>query len=110
MSTRQLLELAAKAGGFPIPIGCEFTEPAYWHNLAENEHIVWNPLHDGNDALGLAANLRIAITFPEGENTVRCWFGALNSEPVVVPIGNDVHAAVRLAIVLSAAEIGKTLP
>lgn len=108
---RELLELAAKAGGI---IG----EYESWTGQGFKEGIrqvingtkclrPWNPLTDDGDALRLAVKLGIRLEFADG------WVVA-NAGSVCAPqfserTGSDAGAATRRAIVRAAAEIGRAM-
>lgn len=122
MSDRELLELAAKAGGITGYAYCE-----YWEVMAKgstNEFLFpdenWDPLTDDGDALRLAVILGL---------TVRCDLDRIEcvdrtvvtspraSRAVIVENWSDKDgenrypsAATRRAIVRAAAEIGRTMP
>ena len=88
MTDRELLELAAKAIGIHYDRYVE-NEPiqgavrtGLWNDLMD---YCWNPLNDDGDALRLAVKLGVNVQFFAGE-----------------------YAAARLAIVLAAAEIGRS--
>lgn len=99
---RELLELAARAAGYPpewkgdIKIGVD--APVYERR--------WNPLtHDG-DALRLAVALRIALTMHEGG----CMASNLYLIDTYESYGSDPYAATRRAITRAAAQIGNAKP
>jgi hypothetical protein len=107
MTDRELLELAAKAIGlelmqFELEDGC-------FEGAFRTTSGYWNPLTDYGDALRLAAKLRIAKTYPFGENCVRCWYGDEGTEPIYLDLGDDPCSATCRAIVRAAAEIGASL-
>jgi hypothetical protein len=97
MTDRELLEAAAKAAG-------------EWPSPEPFEHVLdrWNPLTDDGDALRLAVKLNIWPVRQYAQPTIvvqngAAYFDELASEP----IGDDVCAATRRAIVRAAAEIGR---
>ena len=113
---RELLELAAKAGGIRIDksetngggVGNDgfcVTGDAMldWHN-----NIRWNPLTNDGDALRLAVRLGIGV-----QSWSRLGLSHAGAETVVKSIvikelhEGDPSAATRRAIVRAAAEIGK---
>ena len=119
MNDRELLELAAKAAGYPISEGYfEAAESpnAWWgwvyidgdgeppNDSAWTE--LWNPLTDDGDALRLAVKLEIDITFSRKYVTA-C--GNSYSGVGVTDYSKDRNAATRRAIVRAAAEIGKQI-
>jgi hypothetical protein len=99
MSDRELLELAAKAAGIRIN---------YWvyDNDDDSPSVlgsggIWNPLTDDGDALRLAVKLLV------GGDMEVIWYNArrLRAERPEL----DEVAAIRLAIVRDAAEIGRNM-
>lgn len=110
MSTRELLDLAAKAAGIEITWehGQDFPERVtlFRGHLANYDR--WDPLNDDGDALRLAVALQAAkgsswvICLSIGDNRTACEFH--------YACGPDSAANVRRAIVIAAAEHGKTLP
>jgi hypothetical protein len=111
MSDKELLELAAKAAGYPISEGYfEAAESpnAWWgwvyvdgdgeppNDSAWTE--LWNPLTDDGDALRLAVKLRILDMHKE-----------LNAIIQEEQRYHDRPSATRRAIVRAAAEIGKAM-
>ena len=103
MNDKELLKLAAKAASYEV----ELTSP--YEAKIDGEWQEWNPLEYDSHALRLAAKLRVAITYPFGENCVRCWHGHEGTEPVCLDLGDDPYAATRRAIVRAATEIGKAI-
>jgi hypothetical protein len=94
---RELLELAAKAGGFR-----EYDE----------HYVPWNPLDDDGDALRLAVKLMLHIGVNPG-NKVFCS-PTYSDKPTVHESCElrgiqDPYAATRRAIVRAAAEIGRNM-
>lgn len=99
MTDRELLELAAKATGTKLQyIGCM----RWFGNQAG-----WNPLADDGDALRLAVKCNLWIGQHDDGVTVSDAYarfrGALEED-----YNGEPYAATRRAIVLAAAEIGKT--
>ena len=105
MTDRELLELAAKAAGYPPE----------WHGSIKIETAngarKWSPLEDDGDALRLAVNLGLRVKVEQdahaevdsgNDNSPMCWQAAQK--------GKDIYAATRRAIVRAAAEIGKAMP
>jgi hypothetical protein len=102
MNDRELLELAAKAAGISAD---------YWTVDG------WNPLYDDGDALLLAVNLGINISFPPymkherpvvhagkyWDNSDDCWY------PFEELLDINPYAATRRAIVRAAAQIGREM-
>lgn len=112
MTDRELLELAAKAGGYD---NYEYVENEYRDGRKVTGHydslleVCINPLTNDGDALRLAVKLEMLVCI----NT--CYYVSASKEHVSVTehIGNDgkgcIYAATRRAIVRAAAEIGKGL-
>ena len=114
---RELLELAAKAAGYPWRgfscngeplLECDVSKPGPRYFVPT----AWNPLTDDGDALGLMAVLGVDVDYgesPTGEPV--CWsshclkFQGWFEEP----LGTEPRAATRRAIVRAAAEIGRNL-
>ena len=107
MSDKELLELAAKAAGLHI-IHWNEEGPRIQSEGCKTGYF-WTPLTDDGDALRLAVKLGIGLTTDTTfVDTVAADYvcgdvGMVTEEPS----GNDSCAATRLAIVRSAAEIGK---
>jgi hypothetical protein len=118
MTDRELLELAAKAGGLPHQ-WCDA-----WNTMAKPRpddgfffDKVWNPLTNDGDALRLAVKLGIDVSFPlyrkpdpptvhagrYWDTYVSCWY------PFEERKGEDPYAATRRAIVRAAAAIGRNM-
>jgi hypothetical protein len=98
MNDRELLELAAKAAGIPSesiwPVSSEYLDKA------------WNPLTDDGDALRLA--VKLCIDIKHYDLYVVCWAGFIGTGKIMHD--QDPDAATRRAIVLAAAEIGRSMP
>jgi hypothetical protein len=102
MNDRELLALAAKAAGI---------------NADSWDHCGWNPLVNDGDALCLAVNLWINISFPPYMKHDRpvvhagkywhdndsCWYPFEELRDI------NPYAATRRAIVRAAAEIGRKM-
>lgn len=114
MNDRELLEMAAKAAGYKVR----------WHDLWQcHSHVgpnntdnpptlagqrqIWSPLTDDGDALRLAVDLKIDVSFAWGLG-VNAWTPGI--DPQDVHYGEDRNAATRRAIVRAAAEIAKDMP
>lgn len=116
---RELLELAAKAAGITGWTYAElaFGEPVLYVNNAG----IWNPIGDSGDALELMVHLHLDVNF--------MWDGCDDQYDTILigthgakcdveePIGCymdspdiDEPAALRRAIVMAAARIGKAMP
>jgi hypothetical protein len=102
MTDRELLELAAKAGGinWDRQAECWYADPYVRPD--------WNPPTDDGDALRLAVKLR---RFPVIElwSDGRFWVFMPGDEQNAEPFDDDddPYAATRRAIVRAAAEIGR---
>jgi hypothetical protein len=105
MTDRELLELAAKASGYPlIEATRRLTKDKYFeivYNAAGNR-AAWNPLTDDGDALRLAVKLNMDVS----QNPVNVWACAAGGAEYEVK-ADDPYAATRRAIVRAAAEIGR---
>lgn len=99
---RELLELAAKAMGDDV---VQF-RGHYLHDR-DQYYFRWNPLTDDGDALRLAVKLQIDVK--QYGDRVAAWFEGGFIGTGFIPYYDDPNAATRRAIVLAAAEIGKTL-
>ena len=107
MTDRELLELAAKAAGYPPEwkgaIKIAVDAPAYERK--------WNPLADDGDALRLAVKLRIKITGHAARGATRALVCANAHDYQALEFYEDEgFSAARRAIVRVAAEIGKAMP
>jgi hypothetical protein len=125
MSDRELLELAAKAGG---AIRFEWAEAFddYYNDMAGHptqglwihEAVdglgsfpfdrIWNPLTDDGDALRLAVKLNMCVTSFADEIMVGCIIAG-DGRNFHEAIDTDPYAATRSAIVRAAAEIGRAM-
>lgn len=123
MTDLEMLELAAKAFGFGDPntgSTC-WTESEYPRKSGKNGALwnyvgnmdsaeLWNPLTDDGDAFRLAAHLRIAIKpgkYAGGGATAEPVHGGTAGATVFNDAG--MAAQMRKAIVMVAAEIGKSM-
>jgi hypothetical protein len=106
---RELLELAAKAAGYPVDP--EYNGTGLWVRLPGFiTHVPWHPFTDDGDALRLAVQLDLTINSAS--------IGTMATLPT--PIGDcaghiemideigDKFAATRRAIVRAAAAIGES--
>ena len=104
MTDTELLEFAAKAGGY------SFDGDVLRNNNTEFEYSGWNPLEDDGDAFRLAVHLRMNICHYSGCTDAHDRVGVNNGYGIKpVPYKDDILKAVRRVIVLAAAEIGKTM-
>lgn len=118
MTDRELLELAAKAAGLKIDksecngggrgnTGFDLLGNAVldWYN-----NKTWNPLTNDGDALRLAVKLQMSLALGPCRVQACTIAGALRGAFFQEDIIHQDHAtATRRAIVLAAAEIGKSL-
>lgn len=117
MSSRELLELAAKAAGLNIKAERVDSDDAFVclvvGSKGTREKVDWNPHTDDGDALRLAVKLKLAIRPLE-----KCVFVESDPETLLGQsqfselemYGSDPNAATRRAIVRAAAGIGKEMP
>ena len=105
MTDRKLLELAAKAAGYP-------PDDSAWDDE------IWNPLEDDGDALRLAVRIGIDLLFTaEDVEAVATQHARQEDQEMISPWAceswtlkpQDPYAATRRAIVRAAAEIGKEM-
>ena len=120
MTDRELLELAAKAAG--IEHGADRLDCGLSITLPDGRHYSlprWNPLVDDGDALRLAVQCGLEVSFVddepgrEGLDIRACvGFPASTERPCRIKYvfedhRGDIFAATRRAIVRAAAEIGR---
>ena len=105
MNDRELLELAAKAAGvnFYTPEGMD--TPWCGRGFYLRVGAVWNPLSDDGDALRLAIQLEMDVSFGLRGAVIEQSHGKKIQELD----DNDPYAATRRAIVRAAAEIGRNM-
>lgn len=107
MTDRELLELAAKAAGYKA----DFTQP--YEIEIDSTWIEWDPLTDNGDALRLAVDLSLdveCLNFATQVNyDIRGNLYHCNVRKNEGSCNGDLYAATRRAIVIAAAEIGKTI-
>lgn len=122
MSDRELLELAAKAAGLDgefrqlrSALRDHFRQLRYKSREAfVSKGMVWDPLNDDGDALRLAAKLNLSVITSWGfdgepSGSVGTMLGSHEDLRITrTDSREDVCAAWRRAIVLGAAEIGKS--
>lgn len=110
MTDKELLELAAKAGGIEgeycefhkhpeCTFVCGIGDPARY---AWGDYL-WNSLNNDGDALRLAVKLCIRADMRTDVCFIEDWGVTVWSDEC----GNDLYAATRRAITRAAAEIGK---
>ena len=115
---RELLELAAKAAGYAVDCAFEDSPLIYGEDAGPDGPREWNPLTDDGDALRLAVDLRLDISFLSGFKQVRCHCEQGRDNPWMHSVAGYGAGAgslptaenVRRAIVLAAAEIGRAMP
>lgn len=116
MKDREMLELAAKAGGIS---GYRYSENfycmAHWNESDGGwfDCGLWDPLRNDGDALRLAVRLRMTVDIYSAMVEVS-WHDDIASETFVVTehdnnADNDLSAATRRAITCAAAHIGKEM-
>jgi hypothetical protein len=113
MSDRELLELAAKAGGIEYDgiddNGCRI---GFWGDGWGGGYKYWNSLQSDGDALRLAARLNIDIVWeahgPEFDLVTHVWCSSrMQALGAVESVDVQGDAALRRAITRAAAEIGR---
>ena len=119
MKDNELLELAAKAVGLHVKAQRVDADDKFTHLVVgqkfTQEKIDWNPLEDDGAALRLAVKLRIMYSYTTNAPPELClprdcavatvngrWFAELTRF-------DDENAATRRAIVMAAAEVGKSM-
>lgn len=113
MSTdRELLELAAKAAGLNVVwYGAHFGEGfrIKGEQVGYRHGQPWNPLNDDGDALRLAVKLNLQVTpGTYNKDEASAFHAGAGEAHEHVHYQQDLLAATRRAIVLAAAQIGKT--
>ncbi len=106
---KELLEMAARALGMPSLSDANGIYGA-WVGEAETGHW-WNPLEDDGDALRMAVSLDIHVKRYAGATTaqVLCSNESTTEHDHWAQNGNDPMMSTRRAIVICAAEIGKSM-
>lgn len=111
MTDRELLAMAAKAGGIDHRPDVD-KRVTGWGVTGMPQLVDWNPLADDGDALRLAAHLRLRI-LPGKHKGDGCTVEAQERGVAGCTSfrdSTDMAEQMRHAIVHVAAEIGKTLP
>lgn len=107
MTTKELLEKAAKAAGIEVFFN-EFGFCQVSSNVPSAGPRFWNPLENDGDAFRLAVKLRIGVEFiddwPVLGDAVECLF---QGKTVTYPLGDEPERMTRRAIVMSAAAIAE---
>lgn len=105
MKDRELLEMAARAAG----IEAQYSDNCGDFSIGKpysREEVIWNPLTDDGDALRLAAVLEVEVSLGQCGGIV---YKRRPMKESIEEISEDYMAAIRLAIVRAAAEIGKEM-
>lgn len=120
MTDRELLELAAKAAGFKRATyeswsGMDIRYGFDFAIFTGDEY--WNPLADDGDALRLAVALQLTVNnehinagvayCTRGDDGFPYVRSGTSADTTILP---SDYAATRRAIVMAAAEIGKSMP
>lgn len=118
MSDRELLELAANAAGLEVLTNIEVLGSGVWIiekyrsvYSGERPEYLWNPLDDDGDALRLAANLRLEI-IPGKHAGDGCSVNPKRHQVPGVTVfrdSKDMAEQIRRAVVMCAAEIGRSM-
>lgn len=112
MTDRELLELAAKAAkmeGYEYSCTDQGGHECMAFDEGGSQSDYWNPLTDDGDALRLAVKLCLTIEIADyGTGARRGSTGKWKGCEAHIYQGSE--RATRYAIVLAAAEIGKSLP
>ena len=110
MTDRELLTLAAKAGGIELRWFSHLRHNGIdlWPQEPHIGNSPWNPLTNDGDALRLAVRLRIEVE-PWIHGDSACARAAVREVLIDEPhYGEDPERATRRAIVRAAAEIGRS--
>ncbi|WP_311185490.1 hypothetical protein [Pseudomonas aeruginosa] len=107
MNDRTLLELAARAAGYKL--SWSYDNHCCWINEMRHDlDVTWNPLTDDGDALRLA--VKLGLILETDLDDASCSATDVSYDNYTVEEHGDCpNAAVRLAIVSCAAEIGKSM-
>lgn len=113
MTDREMLELAGKAAGLKIRIYAGMVVEVGTDVVCVDQRgFKWNPLTDDGDALRLAVKLGLVVCVLKEIGMTGIYLPAEHvggKYDVVESHENDPCAATRRAIVLAAAEIGKSM-
>jgi hypothetical protein len=104
---RELLELAAKAAGMDYLIWTPGAAPLVPVEHRVSGRLAWHPLTDDGDALRLAVKLGIGQIHHKG------WGQVMHpnfAQRMDFHYGDDQFDATRRAIVIAAADLGRSLP
>lgn len=102
MNDSELLELAAKAAGYKVYGSGKLFR--IWKD-SNVEWVDWNPLTDDGDALRLAIQLEMDVSFGLRGAVIEQSHG----KKILELDDNEPYAANRRAIVRAAAEIGRNM-
>lgn len=116
MNDKELLQYAAKAAGIGLfPHGDPWRDSGAGKGLLlSSGATVWNPLADDGDSRRLQVALRIE-TYQADDEGMGCYAGypvqgeSLRIRYAIEPSGDDPCAAMRLAVLRAAAEIGRAM-
>jgi hypothetical protein len=115
MNDRELLELAAKAGEIG-PVLCYESKRNCLRIGNRESYRLWRPLGDDGDNFRLMIKLHIQPDFSSDHLRTTHYPNGAWYQPGQVVVSDEIsyeddrYAATRRAIVLAAAEIGKSLP
>lgn len=111
---RELLELAAKAGGIPIDSYIYSADDDGYVFTLRRRNGVWNSLLFSGDALELAVTLGIIIrpfnNHHQGSQVVASVHPLIEEREYAADHDHDLKAATLYAVTRAAAEIGKAMP
>lgn len=106
MTDRELLEKAAKSAKIPTRWAEDLKGFIYDVDYGYSPREMWSPLKDDGDAFRLAVSLNIWPVRQEDRPTIVVQKGSACFDDLVSePIGDDVCASVRRAIVRAAAAL-----
>lgn len=118
MNDSELLELAAKAAGYELQDHTVLGDGLWLYGDGQSktddgrEIFFWSPLADDGDAFRLAAYLRLEV-IPGKHAGDGCSVNSRRHEIPGVTVfrdSKDMAEQMRRAIVMAAAEIGKSMP
>lgn len=124
MTDRELLEMAAKAAGLRVWRGqgyqedMFFTSPSCPDSTGKVAGVLWSPLTDDGDALRLASDVGINISYHSSivDSTAGLIVAQSSGFPGITVTQQSSHnkserqKSTRRVIVRAAAEIGKSIP
>ena len=109
MDDRELLEMAAKAAGIGLS---GFSDSDFGLMVERSDGGWWDPLDDDGDAFRLAAYLRLEV-IPGKHAGDGCSVNSRRHEIPGITVfrdSKDMAEQMRRAILMAAAEIGKSMP